>query len=384
MRTELSRFSRNWRGLALAASLLCISAPKAADATTIVQVAVGSAYSCALDDTGNVWCWGRNHVGQLGDGSFIDRDIPQRVPGLQNIQSIASGANHVCAVRANNRVSCWGGNFGGQVGNGLAGIDQPTPVVVQGLQGVAALGLGAFHSCALMNNGRVQCWGRNMNGQLGDGTTTNRLSPVRVVGLGRVSKVVAGQTHTCAIRLNRRAFCWGTGIWGQLGAGPVTVSTVPVLTQPGVIALSSSNNHSCVVRPNGTTQCWGSNFYGQVGTGTQDDQFSPVRVQNTQNASGVAAGGNHSCLIHGPGRLQCWGQNLNGQLGAGFSGVTQYSPLDVLQMQHIVEISLGFEHSCALRRNGNLFCWGSQRYGQIGNGVTSLMSMTSPVAVSFP
>lgn len=379
-------FTRNWRGLAVASTILSLSAPQASEATTIVQLAAGFSHICALDSDGDVWCWGSNVNGQLGDGTLTNRPTPQKVDGLQNIAAIYSSSSHVCAVRANaGGVSCWGSNSEGQVGNGETGFAQTRPARVPGLNRVADMGLGGFHSCARRNNGRLLCWGSNFNGRLGDGTATPRLTPTVVSGFNRnADQVVAGNAHTCALRRNGRVFCWGTGASGRLGTGDTAPRFLPTLTLVGAVEINALANHSCARRNNQTVFCWGENDAGQIGDGTQTTALTPTRVLNAPPAASIAVGSRFSCLIRPNGRVNCWGVNNFGQLGIGTTGAPVLEPTRVVQLNNATQVAPGANFACALRENGNVSCWGDNSFGQLGQGFTSIVPQPSPVQVVFP
>jgi alpha-tubulin suppressor-like RCC1 family protein len=151
----------------------------------VVSIAVGGYHSCAITSGGAAWCWGENQVGQLGDGTTTDRATPALVPGLSGIVAMTGGTYHTCALTAGGSAWCWGSNNSGQIGDGTI-VDRWSPVPVNGLSsGVAQISGGRFHSCAVDTLGRAKCWGNNAWGQLGDGTTTNRLTPVGVSGLSK-------------------------------------------------------------------------------------------------------------------------------------------------------------------------------------------------------
>jgi alpha-tubulin suppressor-like RCC1 family protein len=202
--------------------------------TGVRAISAWGTHTCALTGLGSVKCWGSNYYGQLGDGTTKIRSAPVDVYGLTDITMIAAGMSHTCAVTSAGAVKCWGGNLSGQLGNGNQGdyASNPTPVQVAGLEtGVAAIAAGLGHTCALTDHGAVKCWGWNRYGQLGNGAFTEAYVgvpvPVDVQGLGgEVAALTAGGLHTCALMTDGNVKCWGMG--GTLGDGTMADSPIPV------------------------------------------------------------------------------------------------------------------------------------------------------------
>ena len=277
-----------------------------------MQIAAGGEHMCAVTEDGDVLCWGSNYDGQLGNTTALDRNAPVHVAGLDGQASaVAAGLQHTCALTAAGGVKCWGHNEYGQLGNGTTEISR-TPVDVAGLQSnVQAIALGMYHTCALTESGGVKCWGSNHVGQLGDGTTEDRLEPVEVTGLSSgVEAVAAGGAVTCALLEGGSVQCWGSGI-GNLPVEKTGFGGV-------VTTISAGGAHTCVLLESGAVKCWGANYAGQLGDGTTENRTDPVDVVGlSSGVEAVAAGSQHTCALLSDGKTQCWGSNSEGQLGNG-------------------------------------------------------------------
>jgi alpha-tubulin suppressor-like RCC1 family protein len=375
--------------LATSALLLAVAfgicGSESAHANGISGVSAGGFHTCALTTAGGAECWGNNTAGELGNGTTGGPDCfstchttPVEVSGLSSgVVAVSAGDHHTCALNSTHGVKCWGDNAFGDLGNGT--LDRSsTPVDVIGLtSGVAAVSAGGDHTCALTTAGGVKCWGGNVLGQLGNGTTTDSSTPLDVTGLtSGAAGVSAGLYHSCAVTVAGGIKCWGRNTSGQLGNGTTTNSSTPVdvtgLTT-GVAAVSVGADHTCALTMAGGVKCWGYNFTGQLGNDTTADNHTPVDVTGlTNGGAAVSAGGHHTCAITTGGGAKCWGFDLYGQLGNGTATNYFQTPMNVSGLATgVAAVSAGDDHTCALTTAGNVKCWGVNVHGELGDGTKS-------------
>jgi len=356
----------------------------ASDAITPTAVSAGGQYTCVLLPDRTAQCAGRNQFGQLGNGTFDDSSVPVEVSGLTTATGLGTGDEFACALRGDGTVQCWGAGDSGQRGDGTFSLTSAVPVGVSGLTGAVAVSGGYEHACALRGDGTVQCWGRNVDGQLGDGTTANPSTgppgssvPVAVSGIRSADAITAGAYHTCALLADGTVQCWGRNHQGQLGDGTTTSSStpVPVGGLTSVAAVSGGGSHTCALPGDGTVQCWGENADGQLGDGTTASSSTPVRVVGITGAVAVASGWQHTCALLGDGTVQCWGRNEFGQLGDGTT-TSSSIPVQVTGITGVVSVTSGWwHHTCALLSDRSTKCWGQNDFGQLGNGTRTSSSI---------
>ncbi len=355
----------------------------------LTRLEVGAFHSCAVQDDLSVKCWGSPRDGRLGDGRCdLSRNAPVRVQGLSRVTRLATGDSHSCAVVEGGSVLCWGLNRHGQLGNGRTAT-RCSPVSVVGLGGpAAAVSAGFSHSCAVLKTGRIQCWGNAAGGRLGNRLLSGyRVSPVNVEGITDAKAIVSGDAHTCAIIADGTVRCWGENFFDQLGNGgteSVGVA-VPVVGLTGVTSLATGATHTCaLLGATGQVRCWGYNGRGQMGDGTKSRHLVPGWASLLSPAASIGDGAAHSCALSLGGELSCWGSNVWLQLGNG-PGPDMPLPVKVPSPDSwglAWAVAGGEFHTCAAYRDGKIRCWGGNYFGQLGTGVVGGDSST-PVEVAL-
>lgn len=422
---------------ALAAGALSIPSGRA-DADSATQVSVGDDFACAVTTGGAAMCWGLNDMGQLGAGtssgpqtcvsagsdSYPCSKVPVQVSGLASgVRAISAGTGHACALLEGGTLKCWGRADAGQLG--AAGPEtctnpfgtnacSTTPVEVSGLTDVDQVSVDGAHSCALLTSGGVKCWGDNLFGYLGDGTTTNRSTPVTTVAGGAGKLATAGFGGCVLMQGGGPVRCWGDNLNGSLGNGdntqpdtcngracaktPVTVSGLG----SGVAEVEAGTDFACALLMTNELKCWGYNGNGQLGNGDSEGPenclailgaacaMSPVHILSGVDSLGETNGA-HMCVIAG-GAVKCWGLNSSGELGTSHTGPDtcssgfkcSESPIDVANLgDQAAQVASGGANTCARTSDDGIKCWGFNFYGAVGDNQTSAIFNTeSPNDVS--
>lgn len=330
------------------------------------EVAVTGDAVCAAAADGDVWCWGENDYGTLGDGSFDGSPLPRRAidaaPGAPITNLVASGG-FFCG-RDPTGLWCWGAGF---PGDGSGGV-HPTPI--RGVTGtIDAVALGHDHACAVID-GVLRCWGQNPLGQLGTGEVVDAFTPTIVPGLTGVTAVSANSNHTCAITGNG-LYCWGNNSNGQLGPGRATVEPAPVrIALPGdvaAVAVAAGNAHTCAIDAGGVLSCWGLGDSGQLGFDSPGTS-TPTVVTAVGRVDAVWAHADSTCARRLDGLTACFGANGSGALGNGgrFGGFTPQRFGQIDAVAPIAGIGAGHDVRCAVRADGALWCAGRASRGALG------------------
>lgn len=302
-----------------AASAVEVALPGAAKSIAAGHPAVGQAGSsaCAILNDDKVYCWG---AGSQWPGSARgDRAKPEEVPELGGAKQIAIGLGHGCALMGDGQVKCWGGNYEGEAGGGEE-REVKVPAAVPGVSQASAVATGSAHSCAVVAGGEVMCWGRNSYGQSVPGGDKKIKTATKVAGIKDATQIAAGDDVTCVVDKAKAMTCWG------LGKPPEKLAT-------GVAEVAAgTGDHLCLRKDSGQVECWGDNNYGQLGAGKIADPYSsktPTPVQGVSNAVALGLGYQHSCAAEESGQVKCWGSNRFGELGDG-SLLDQGAPTTVI------------------------------------------------------
>ena len=348
------------------ATLVQIPAPIAITSiTNVAKLAPGFRHSLGIRNDGTVVGWGDNSYGQLGDNTYISKGSPTPVSGLSSVVSVASGITHSVALKADGSVWTWGDNGSGQLGTSVVNYS-PIPVQVPGLTGVTAIGSGYYHVVALKSDGSLWAWGANYSGQLGDGTITNRNAPTRVQAGNCIGCPLAvGGGHALVLRADGTLVAWGSNASGQLGDGTTTDRLVPI-TVPnfnGVTAISAGGFHSLAMRTGATVWGWGFNRNGQLGNGSYDNATTPTQITGATGVASVVAGGFHSMGLMADGTVLAWGSG--GIVGDG-TDRDLLSPTPLSFIGPVDKIAVGQDHTLAVTRAGVVMGWGGNYSQKLG------------------
>ena len=363
-------------------------------------IAVGSSHTCALKNENSLWCWGSNNWGQLGDGTLANQSIPVKIGVAMDWQVVSTGGDlisgngHTCALKKEGSVWCWGNNSFSQLGDGTS-ANKSKPVQIGVTKDWLAIFAGGIYTCALKKESSIWCWGGFQLGQLDSSTPkldsyslTNRFTPIQLGVTTDWMTIDAGDGHMCVIKTEGSLWCWGHNDNGQLGDGTRVFKNTPV--QIGITAdwreISAGGWHTCGIKTEGSLWCWGFNLYGQLGNGKAgyiESKNMPVQIGIDMDWQKIAAGGAHTCALKTEGSLWCWGNNDYGQQGAGNAGYSQIiiAPVQIGTTLDWQTIAVSDSHTCALKMEGSLWCWGSNTWGQIGNGNTT--DQSKPVQIGM-
>ena len=379
----------------LGITILSCSDATGPDDMSQIQIQAGREFTCAVDGEGIAWCWGRNNAGQLGDGTSNNQGAPARVRGERTFSSIgiAGTGVHACGVSDTGTAFCWGGNDRGQLGNGTID-DSSVPVAVAGSHVFRSVSAGSQFSCGVAVGGDGYCWGQGAWGNLGDGGKAQSLEPVLVAGNLEFSTLKAGSSSlACGVTTGGDGYCWGLNWRGEIGSttgeqcavGPFlldcasTPARVPRINDEPFQDISPGLSYACGVSAGGLAACWGTNELGQLGNVTTEICIGgPGLFDASCSRTALPVFGQHRCLNIATGRQHtcgvtvtrqglCWGLNDLGQLGNGVFRSQSTVPETVRGGHAFVSIAAGHQHSCGATAKADMYCWGTNVWGQVGN-----------------
>ncbi|HMN07617.1 MAG TPA: Ig-like domain-containing protein [Gemmatimonadaceae bacterium] len=371
----------------------------------IMSLDVGTDFSCGVANLGRGDCWGRdggNRLGVPADSTCFDEVrsgvsggcaiSPLRFGIGVTLTSLSAGGTSACGMGSDAQVYCWGNDQQGQLGDGLGGgsfggLRRATVNSVR----FKSVTVGGAHACAISTTDTAYCWGADASGQLGDARRINSTTPIPLaVGFEtfKWSRLSAGESHTCGVSTSGSAYCWGENSSGQLGNGAVApIADTPQSVAGGVTftEISAGGRHTCGIATGGDLYCWGANDSLQLGTSTAPNVVSntPLLVPGISNVVQVSAGANHTCAIVQGGQAYCWGSASWGQVGNGATSGIVASPAQVSGAQQFRSISAGLRHSCGIDTSNTSWCWGSNVFGALGNELQAAVRAT-PQRVATP
>jgi alpha-tubulin suppressor-like RCC1 family protein len=364
----------------------------------LILVSAGQDHTCGLTANGEAYCWGSNQDGQLGIGAADKLPHPKPLPVLGGIRFtfLTTGYRHTCALTSNGFAYCWGANDSGQLGNGSL-QSSPTPVRVSGTLVFESLSAGGTHTCGVTKIGQGYCWGGNWHGQLGIGSLDGeekhsccRTQPIRIVGDLSFSQVTAGGIHTCGLTKEGKTYCWGIANFGRLGLGPTNIINLPKPTLVSgaleFVSINPGGFFTCGVTQAKIVYCWGAGSNGELGIASfVDERDIPAMVSGNRRFLMISSGNNHTCAIGTDGTAYCWGANRFGQVGDG-STENKNIPVPVsagLKFKSITSGGNDFSgHTCGITVDERTLCWGDNRWGQLGRD--SSPGSLKPLLVTAP
>jgi alpha-tubulin suppressor-like RCC1 family protein len=323
-------------------------------AATFSTISAGATHTCAIDPDGALWCWGSNERGELGLEGVEDRLVPTRVDNFSDWTAISAGAGATCGLRKDASLWCWGDNT-------VTGTPQTTPAPTQIIGEWRAVSVGLETMCATTVAGDVSCH---------DGAPPG--FTFTVSGLGATAAATSNHYY-CAIDSGQHAVCWGANTFGQLGLGNTDPQPAPMPVMiPSAKVIATGNEHACAIDLDGRLWCWGHCESGEVGPAMPADGVTcatPLNVEPAQRFLAVSAGVGFTCALRDDDVVICFGLGEFGQLGSN-GGIrnTLPTPIDALP-DGWASVSAGFDHTCAIQRDGATLCWGANTHGQLGDGL---------------
>ncbi|WDO11909.1 T9SS type A sorting domain-containing protein [Flavobacterium sp. WW92] len=348
-------------------------------------ISSGIDHTLAIKPDGTLWAWGENGVGQLGDGSDVDKNVPVQIGTANNWKEISAGTRFSLAIKTDGTLWAWGNNALGQLGDGT-NTRRYYPVRIGTATDwksiSASAGTLGGHSLAIKTNGTLWAWGFNSSGQLGNGSLTSRNQPVQVGTDTNWNAICAGSSYSVAIKVTGTLWAWGNNVSYQLGDGTGTSKLTP--TQIGTAtnwkSIDTTRNHTLGIKTDGTLWTWGFGSEGQLGLGTVLYINVPTQVGSDNDWAKAVAGDDHSLALKTNGTLWSWGKNESGELGLGTNSTTDITvPTQVNTNADKTLISTGGEFSLIMNADGFLYATGFNADGELGDGTNTNKNTLTPV-----
>ncbi len=344
----------------------------------VVDLSSGRWHSCVVLRDNTVRCWGWNYDGQLGEGTRGGRNAPIVVQGLRDVAEVRASWDFTCARTRGGAVSCWGENDYGQIGDGDRHARE-VPTAVAGVRDAQQLVMGSTHACALRRGGAVSCWGHNEFGELGDGSTSLRARPVSARFGRGVTELAAGEGGTCALHQDGSITCAG---WLARGPTPARVEGLP----PGIVDVVVAKNFACANTVEDEPRCWGEGFVGQLGgeNAATGEVFVPRPIAGLRGVAQMSLGPRGGCAVRRDGQLWCWGRvGRAARSGAGPDETIGRAPHRVSALEGVAQVSVGDDFVCARMTAGGVCCFGAGHMGQLGDNRGRDADESEPVPVRW-
>lgn len=352
------------------------------------ELSAGGVMTCAIDMQDKLWCWGRNYYGQLGIGNTTDKHVPTKISDDTWLK-VSAGMFHVCGIKTGGALYCWGDNENSKLGTGNT-TDKSTPTAVSNGGIWKTVAAGTDHTCGIKSDDTLWCWGDNYYGELGLASEPGVSNVPAQVAIGTTWKTIStGAYSSCAIKSDNTLWCWGDNSYGGLGIGNTTMKYTPVkesTASTNWAAVTVGRLHTCAIKDDKSFFCWGYNNKGQI-TGS-GNKTNPTVIGSAM-WNDTSAGSYNTCGIQSDSSLWCWGDNELGELGIG-NTTNKSTPTQVGTSLNWIKISAGgtyisssyYYHTCAINSANQLYCWGDNEFGQIGDNSTS--TRNAPVFIKHP
>ncbi len=351
--------------------------------TKWISTATGLNHSLGLKSDGTLWAWGLNNYGQLGDGSYTQRTSPVQIGNDNKWISVVAGYAHSLALKSDGTLWAWGWNQQGQLGDN-SNINKNIPTQIGTENKWTLISAGSYHTHGIKSDGSLWSWGLNNYGQLGDLTSINRIIPVRVGLENNWAIIQAGEYHSLALKANGTLWAWGYNAYGQLGDSTMSSIIRAVPTQIGNenkwVCIATGQWFSMGLKSNGTLWTWGYNTQGQLGDGTTSHKIVPTQIGLDDKWVSIASGASRSFGLKVDGTLWSWGFNGFGGLGDG-TILQRTNPIQILNDNKWLSIAEGSDYTIGLKSNGTLWGWGQNIHGQLGDSTIINRSIPFPIGI---